>query len=233
MTRTIGATAALGLGLVALTACGGSDDPSEEAIEQLIENAAQQEGQDVDVEFDDEGNFSIQTEDGEFSIQTDGEGNINIQGGSDDGEITIDSDDGLTVIESDDGTAVIDSDDGETVIQTDDGTATFSQSADLPDDFPGGVPLPQGFTPQFTQSMSTPEGNSWVLGGAIAGDAAAVADAYLAQLAAAGFEQQVVTQAPGAVIFGFDNGEYAVNGAFATDPAQEPFLNLTVSPSQV
>ena len=197
MTRTtMGVAAVLGLGLVSLAACGGSDDPGEEALERLLENAAQQEGQDVDIEFDDDGSFSIQTEDGEFSIEADGEGNITFEGESEDGDFSINSDDGVTVIESDEG------------------TSTFTQSSgEVPDGFPSDIPLPDNMSIDLSQTMDLGDGQTGVMVlGTAPGDWSAYGDEITAALDAAGYTQQQVTQTPTGMVFSYLKGEQSVFG---------------------
>lgn len=120
---TIRTTAVLAATL-ALTAaaCGGG---AEEGIEQLIENET---GEDVELDLDGDGGFSVETEEGSFSV--DEEGNIVIEGR--DGEVTtgnIDAEDGSFSMESEGG--------DEFSMNTDQG--------ELPEDWPSEVPVPEGF----------------------------------------------------------------------------------------
>ena len=204
-------------GALVLGACGGSDEPSEAMIEELIENAARQEGEDIDVnvDFDDDGNFSIQTEDGEFSIQTDADGNVTFEGESDDGEFSINSDDGVTVIESDEGTATI----------TQGGGA-------IPEGFPTDIPLPDGLEIQMSQTSDMGAGQT---GSFIIGTAPGDWEAYLAQLTAAlealGYTQQSLTMTPNAGIFNYfvgDDGD-ALIGSVSDSGDGQISVQLTYS----
>lgn len=205
----IGAAAAV-VAVVTVAGCSG-EDIAERITEQAIERES---GGDVDVDLDG-GNIRVQTEDGSFEMSTDDDGNISIRSEDGEGQMSIDSEDGRTVIESDEGTAVIE------------------QSADIPDDFPSSVPLPSGFEPQMVQSMASDDESGWVLTGPMSQTAAELAESYLPALESAGFERQSVTEAPDMLIFGFDNGEYAVTGVAGDDGTGSVYFTLTVGASQL
>ena len=207
--RVVASRGAIGLALVAVVLAGCS---GEDLAERIAEEAIEREsGGDVDIDIGD-GDVRIQTEDGELSIETDDDGNVSIRGEGADGDFSVDSEDGVTVIESGD---------GETVIS--------ESGSGLPDDFPDEVPLPDGFTPRFSQSVSDGADSGWVLGGEIDGDPTATADAYIARLEGAGFTQVQVTRTPDGVIFGYENGVYQVNGLSAEGGDGVTFMNLTVT----
>lgn len=207
--RRTGRLTVVAAAVLAVAAGCSSEDIAERAIERQLENEA---GQDVDIDLDD-GNIRIETEDGTIEMNSDGDGNISIEGG--DGNVSIDSEDGVTVIESDDG------------------TATISQGAGVPDDFPESVPLPEGFTPEFSQSLSSADGDGWVLGGEIEGSPAEVGEAYAAALEAAGFERLQLTETTDAWLFTYDDGTYTVNGmAGAGTDGDATYFNVTVAESQ-
>lgn len=197
--------------IVALAGCSG-EDVAERLIEERVERES---GGDVDIDVDG-GNIRIETEDGTFEMSSDGDGNISIDGEGADGEISIDSEDGVTVIESDEGNAVI-----------------SSGGAGVPDDFPASVPLPDGFDPDFTQSMASDQGDGWILGGPIDATPAEVAESYLAALESAGFEQLQMTETQGSLFFAFDDGEYSVSGLAGDDGSGETYVNITVLDSQM
>jgi hypothetical protein len=206
--RRVRLTAA-GIAVVGVAGCSGED-----IAERVIENRIEAEsGENIDIDLD-SGNIRIETDEGTFEMSADGEGNISIRGEGTDGNISIDSDDGVTVIESDDGTAVI------------------GGGAGVPDGFPGSVPLPDGFEPQFSQSVSTAEGDAWILGGEMDGTAAEIAESYLPSLEAAGFERLHMTESPDSVIFTYDNGEFSVNGLAGDDGDGGTYFNVTVADSQ-
>lgn len=208
--RRLAGSAVAVAAVVAVAGCSG-EDVAERLIEEGVEREA---GGDVDIDFDD-GNIRIETDEGVVEMTADGDGNISIEGEGADGDFSIDSDDGVTVIESEDGSAVI------------------AGGAGVPDDFPASVPLPGGFDPEFSQSMSSDQGSGWVLGGPIEMTAAEVADSYFSALESAGFERLTVTETPESVIFGFDDGEYSVSGLAGDDGSGETFFNITVAESQM
>lgn len=56
-----------------------------------------------------------------------------------------------------------DEDGGDITVDTTDGTfeQSFGEGASLPDDFPAEIPVPDGFTPFFSQSSSDDDGQGW------------------------------------------------------------------------
>jgi hypothetical protein len=203
------------IAVAAIAVVGAAGCSGEDLAERVVENRLEAEsGGDVDIDLDD-GNIRIESDEGTFEMNADGDGNISIEGSGAEGNISIDSEDGVTVIESDDG------------------TATISQTgAGVPDDFPASVPLPEGFEPQFSQSMSTPEGDGWILGGEMDGSPSEIGDAYLPALESAGFEQVQRTEMPDSVIFTYDDGTYSVTGMIGDDGSGGTYLNMTVAASQ-
>jgi hypothetical protein len=193
----------------------GAGCSGEDLTERFVENAIEREsGENVDIDLDG-GNIRIETDEGVVEMNADGEGNISITGEGTDGNISIDSDDGVTVIESDEGTAVIE-----------------AGGAGVPDSFPGSVPLPDGFSPEFSQSISTSEGEAWTLAGEMSSSVADIVASYFPQLEGAGFERLQVTETPDSVIFTFGNGEYSVTGLAGDDGSDGTFFNVTVAPSE-
>ena len=192
--------------VLVLSSCSG-EDLAESVIERQIESES---GDDVDVDIDD-GEISIQTEDGKVVMQSDGD---------------------QTVIRTEDGEVVMQSDGDETVIQSDDGTMIIGSSGgDLPDDFPPEVPVPDGLAPEYTQSMSLPEGQSFVVGGNVDGDVADVLAAYVVTLESAGFTQLQLTTMPDGGFFAYDNGTWAVGGSVSEGTAGAAFV-ITVTPAE-
>lgn len=200
-----GAAAVAMLAIAAVAGCSG-EDIAERVIERQVERES---GEEVDIDLGG-GNVRIETDEGTFEMRADGDGQISIDGG--DGQISIDSEDGITVIESEDGTAVIE-----------------SGGTELPADFPASVPLPDGFSPQFTQSMTTDQGGGWVLSGTVDTAPADLAARYFESLAAAGFERTQVTETPDAVFFGFESDEYVVSGGATADGGDTVTFSLTVA----
>ena len=210
--------------VLVLSSCSG-EDLAESVIERQIESES---GDDVDVDIDD-GEISIQTEDGEVVMQSD-DGEISIQ--TEDGEFVMQSDGDQTVIQTEDGEVVMQSDGDQTVIQSDDGTMVIGSSGgDLPDDFPPEVPMPDSLALEYTQSMSLPEGQSFVVGGNVDGDVADVLAAYVAALESAGFTQLQLMTTPDGGFFAYDNGTWAVGGSIGEGSDGAAFV-ITVAPAE-
>jgi hypothetical protein len=196
---------------VVVAGCSG-EDIAEQVLEDRIESGA---GEDVDIDFDDDG-FSIQSEDGEFSFEIDeDDGNVSISGSGEDGDFTIQSEDGETVIETEDGTSIIGSDSGE-----------------LPDGFPDEVPMPDGLAIDYSQATTTPDGNTFTVGGNVSSSPADVMDDYAAALDDAGFEQVQVTTTPDGGFFAYDAGEYQISGSISVgDSDDQSFVLINVTPA--
>lgn len=205
-TRTLAATAAV-LALTA-TACGGGESGQEAALERLIENES---GQDIDLDIDGDGGFSVQSEDGEFSIDIDGEGNVvfdtgdgsgtfdadgdtggtlEFDGEDGSGSVDVDGDGSFTVTDEDGDTIVseIDPDDGSVVVQSEDGS-TFESGSEIPSQWPSDIPQPEGLTDVTGTFMGDASIMNIVTAGTPPGDPAAYLEAYVASLVAAGFTE--------------------------------------------
>lgn len=199
VSRHGGVRAAVGLGAMALLASACNDSPSEQSLEQLIEQGA---GEDVDIDFGEDGSFSIQTEDGEFSIDIDDDGSFTFEG--DESSATFDSDgDGdanIDIVSGDvgnDGTITITGEDGETAVVGDDGftvtnengRTTFESGTGVPDQWPSDVPAPQGLTDATGGFVSDGSSTNLSAAGTTAEPAAVYLAEYAAALAAAGFTE--------------------------------------------
>jgi hypothetical protein len=164
-----------------------------------------------------------------MSIETDDDGNISIQ--TEDGEMSIDSDGNQTVIQTEDGEMSIDSDGDQTVIQSDDGTTIIgSSTGELPDNFPDEVPVPSSVVFEYTQAMSSPDGQMFVVGGTSSSSHEDVSAEYIAALEAAGFSQEQLLTTPEGSFFAYDNGTWAVGGSASDDDGATAFA-MTVTPS--
>lgn len=118
--RRVAAAVAV-LGLVALSSACSGEDIAESLAERQVE---QETGENVDLDIND--------------------GGINIQ--TDEGSMTVDED-GNMVIESPEGSVVINADeDGNVEASSEDGTYSASASGELPQEFPGDITIPDGFT---------------------------------------------------------------------------------------
>ncbi len=94
--------------LLLLTAACSGEDVAENMLEEAIENET--DG-DVDVELDEDGSITVETEEGTVSIDLDEDGGtVNIEGEGEDADQTmsVDSDeDGTVTVETDDGTSIM------------------------------------------------------------------------------------------------------------------------------
>jgi len=245
-------TRATGVGTVVLltlasAGCGGSDDIAESIIERGIESES---GGDVDIEFDDDGNMIIETEEGRVEFNTDGDGNFSIEGSTDegdfsvesedgqmtieseDGQMTIESDDGQTVIESEDGDVTIESDDGEMTIESDDGSISISEGGDIPDGFPSDIPLPDDLTIILSQVFEAPEGTTFTVVFTSPDPFDTVGPAFMDALEADGWTQQSLMTTGEGGFFAYDNGEWNVSGFYGPESAEEgTSMSVNVTPS--
>ena len=192
------------LAVVALvgTACGGQST-QEAALERLIESES---GEDIDLDFDGDGGFAVQTEDGEFSMNIDADGNVQFESdegsgefasdGEGGGELTFEGEDGSASVDvGEDGSFVVtdedgnvisgaSSDDGTFTVEGEDGSAQFSSGSGLPEQWPADVPQPEGLS-DITNTYFDESGTITVVVSGIGGaDSFA---AYAAALEQAGF----------------------------------------------
>lgn len=108
-------------GMAALSACGNA---TESGVEQLIES---QSGEDLDLDIDSDGGFSIETEEGGMSIDEDGNFVVTDESGS--------------VV-----TGNVGGDDGEGgfTAESEDGSFRIDASGEIPGEWPSDVPAPDG-----------------------------------------------------------------------------------------
>jgi len=211
MKRAAMMSAAIGLAVVA--GCGGADDISEGLIERQIESAAENEGVDVDVDYDD-GNFSVQTEDGEFEMNTDGDGNFTISGADGEEQFSAEGDG-----------------EGNVSIETEDGQLTMSTDTDIPDGFPD-LPLPDDLAVTMAQEAAFDDETSYTVIGTAPGDWESYLDELTDYLEGNGYTQNSVTTSPDGAFFSYASDTLAVNGSVANDTAAgEMTLTLSVTPA--
>lgn len=230
--RRMAAVLAVPVAAAAAAGCGGGEKLTESFIEDRIESES---GQDVDLDFDlDGGNFSIQTPDGELNIQTDADGNVLIEGGDESGDFSIRSDEeGNVSVEGPDGETQdfsIQSDSDGMVIESDEGTAVIGSGSEVPADFPGAVPLPDGMELQYSQSMTAEGTTTFLLSGVVGAAPSDVLAAYAATLEGAGFAQQQLTTTPDGGFFAYADDAWSVSGAMGADgDAGGTSVTITVS----
>lgn len=137
---------------------------TETGIEQIVES---QSGEDVDLDLDDDGSFSVQTEEGGMTVD-------------EDGNFVITDENGETI------TGNAGAEDGDYAIETEDGDFRMDASGDVPDEWPDDVPQPDGVTgaSASVQSFDDQLGISFT---GTAGDD--FVDDYSAALEGAGLEQ--------------------------------------------
>lgn len=194
-TRTLALAAVAAL---ALTACS-SEDLSERAAEEIIEQQLEAEGENVDIDLND-GDVRIETPEGSTVINVDDEGN---------GQIQVEGEDGDVQVQFDEGGGV-----------------------DLPDNFPGDVPLPDGLNVMSASTLDAAEGATFIINGTVDGDFGDATDAYASALESAGFTQQSMTESADGTFFGFVSAEWNVSGGIYPDTtgAGGTMANLTVFP---
>ncbi|MCS0498463.1 hypothetical protein [Protaetiibacter mangrovi] len=113
------------------------------------------------------------------------------------------------LIESGTGTQIDTDGDGGFTIETDDGAVQVGGSTELPADFPGELPLPDG----TLLSTVTAEGQ-WSL--SYDGVSAGSAEEILAYLDANGFEQLALTQTADACQFTYQSDQWVVTGLWGS-----------------
>lgn len=205
------AAAASALALL-LAACGG-DSSNEDALERLIESET---GEDIDLDLDGDGGFSLESDDGNFSINIDDEGNVQFESdegsgvfdadGDGGGSLTFDDGDGesgsIDFDTGDDGSFTITGEDGEVLtgdIGDDDGDGSFSVTGEdgnvfesgpgFPDRWPDEVPRPEGLSDMTGTLIADAETFSATVAGTPDGDPNDYLERYVAALVAAGFDE--------------------------------------------
>lgn len=208
-----------GIALLA-TACGNA---AESGLEQLIE---QQSGGDVDLDLGGDGGFSIQTEEGGLSVDEDG--NFTITG--EDGEVITGSagQDGSFTIEGEDGSITGSEDNGDFSIESDEGSFTISGGNEMPSEWPGDVPQPDGL--EITTSSVIGSDNDLIitLVGTTSQNAADYVDSYGAALSTSGFEQTSSFESDGGVVRSFSNGTWEVSASAFEVPGSDPQISINL-----
>lgn len=177
-------------------------------LEELIEENA--DG-DVDVEFGEDG-ISVESEDGSFSID-------------EDGNFTVTDEDGDETT----GEVDLDGSDGDMSIESDEGSVEFSSDAELPEEWPGEVPEPEGVAIQSAMSFSEDTGTSIIVSGAIDGSGEDWVEAYGGELEAAGFEEESMFTGGGNVTAFYVNGTLGVTVVAITTDA-DTTISVSITP---
>lgn len=198
-TRPVVLGAVVVVGAALLAACG---DSAETGIERVIE---QQGGGDVDVDLDSDGGFSIQTEDGSMTID-------------EDGNFVITDENGETI------TGQAGADDGEFNIESEDGSFSAGSTTELPDEWPGAIPEPQGLSISGATVIGSDTEQVITVSGSVDGDG--FVDSYGAALESAGFTQDSTFESGDTVNRVYSNGDWNVGIVYFGDAAED---QVTVS----
>lgn len=198
----------LSVGAVALITVGCGDlaeNLVEEGVEQAIEADS---GEDVELDFNGEDGFRIETEEGTMTVDEDG--NFVIEGA--DGEVITGetSDDGVTVTDEDGSEVMtIDEDSGQFTVDSEDGS--FTAGPGIPEAWPNNVPRPEDLD-DVNGSTITGEGELLVsLAGTPSGDASDYFASYESALSDAGFERSSFFESGGVRQGAFESDEFMVN----------------------
>lgn len=187
------------LAVVAALTIGLASACSAEGIaERVIEDRIEAEtGENVDIDLDGDGSFSIETDEGTIEFDASGDGDVSVRGvDGEGGEFSIDSENGVTVIETDDGEA--------TIVQG---------GGDLPDGFPDDVVLPDGLEIDLSQRMDVGDDQiGYLVIGSFDGDWQTYFDALVESLTAAGYEEEQRTTTAGGGVLSYRRGDTAVFG---------------------
>jgi hypothetical protein len=224
------------------TACG---DSAESGIEKLIE---QQGGPKVDFDLDGDDGFSFQTEEGGISFDADGNFTVTDEDGEvltgtadADGNLTIESDNGTITGRADaDGNFTIDGEagsitgseeDGEFSVESDDGSITVSGGSEMPSEWPGDVPQPDGL--EITSSSVIGTGDELLVGlmGTTTQDPAQYVDSYGDALGASGFGQTSSFESEGNILRVYSNGTWDVTVTASAGPEGDPQVSINLTSS--
>jgi len=181
--------------ILAITAsgCGAIvERATEEAVERAIES---ENGGDVDINFDENGiqidgtdengdGFSLDLDEGGFDARTENGESITID---EDGFTQTDENGEVTT-----GEFNTDGDNTEFVIEGEDGQAVFRTGTDIPNEWPGDTPRPEGLS-DVNSSYQADGGSVFIIiGGQTSESSDDFADDYIAGLENAGFVQESI-----------------------------------------
>ena len=171
------------LGGLALTACGNA---TESGVEELIESQA---SGDVDVDLDEDGGLSVQTEDGGMSID-------------EDGNFVITDADGSVV------TGNADTEGGGFSAESEDGSFRVDTSGEVPEEWPDDVPQPEGIEGASSTVTQSPTELAITVTGQ-AGES--FVDDYSSTLESAGYEQTSNFESDANITRVFENETWTVS----------------------
>jgi flagellar basal body rod protein FlgG len=191
--------AAAGLAFT-LSACGNA---TESGIEQLVES---QGGGDVDLDLDGDGGFAVQTEDGGMTID-------------EDGNFVITDADGSVV------TGNADAESGEFTVESEDGSFSSGSTTELPEEWPGNVPEPDGLQIASATVVGSNDEQSITVSGSVEGDG--FVDSYASALEAAGFSEDSTFTSDGTINNVYSNDEWTVGLIYFGDQSDNQ-VNISV-----
>ena len=183
-----------------LSACGNA---AESGVEQLIES---QGGGNVDLDLDGDGGFSMQTEEGGMTID-------------EDGNFVITDADGSVV------TGSADAESGELTVESEDGSFSSGATSELPDEWPGDVPEPNGLDITSATVIGSDTEQSITVSGSVDGDG--FVDSYASALESAGFSEDSTFKSDGTVNNVYSNDDWTVGLIYFGDQSDNQ-VNISV-----
>ena len=183
-----------------LSACGNA---AESGVEQLIES---QGGGNVDLDLDGDGGFSMQTEEGGMTID-------------EDGNFVITDADGSVV------TGSADADSGELTVESEDGSFSSGSTTELPEEWPGDVPEPDGLEIASATVIGSDTEQSITVSGSVDGDG--FVDSYAGALESAGFSADSTFTSDGTINNVYSNDEWTVGLIYFADQSDNQ-VNISV-----
>lgn len=185
---------------LAFSACGNA---AESGIEQLIES---QGGGNVDLDLDGDGGFSMQTEEGGMTID-------------EDGNFIITDADGNVV------TGGADAESGEFSVESEDGSFSSGATTELPEEWPGDVPEPNGLDIASATVIGSNDEQSITVSGSVDGDG--FVDSYAGALESAGFSEDSTFKADGTINNIYSNDEWTVGLSYFGDESDNQ-VNISI-----
>jgi hypothetical protein len=183
-----------------LSSCGNA---TETGLEQLIES---QGGGNVDLDLDGDGGFSIETEEGGMRID-------------EDGNFVITDADGNVV------TGGADTETGEFNVESEDGSFSSGSTTELPEEWPGDVPEPNGLAIASATVIGSNDEQSITVSGSVDGDG--FVDSYASALESAGFTEDSTFRSDGTINNVYSNDEWTVGLIYFGDQSDNQ-VNISV-----
>ena len=184
---------------MSLAGCGNA---SETGIEKLIES---QGGGDVDLDLDNDGGFSVQTEEGGMSID-------------EDGNFVVTDGDGSVV------TGNANSETGEFVVESEDGSFSSGSTTELPEEWPSDIPEPDGLAISSATVIGSDNEQAITVTGNV--DSVDFVDSYARALESAGLDEVSTFKSDGTVNNVYSNDQWTVGVLYFGDESTD---QLTVS----